>query len=102
VERRLAAILAADVVSYSRLMEADEAGTLEALKAHRAEFIDSEIANHGGRIVKLMGNGARDRRQDVAKVVPGQLSAFINQGTMAGTSSTQYSPVLSSRRQAGY
>ena len=57
-ERRLAAILAADVVGFSRLMEADEAGALAALKAHRAEFIDPAIAARGGRIVKLMGDGA--------------------------------------------
>ncbi len=56
-ERRLAAILAADVVGYSRLMEADEAGTLDRLKAHRAELIDPMIAAHNGRIVKLMGDG---------------------------------------------
>jgi len=55
--RRLTAILAADVVGYSRLMEKDEAGTLAALKAHRAEVIDPLIAEHGGRIVKLMGDG---------------------------------------------
>ncbi len=58
MERRLAAILAADVVSYSRLMGGDEAGTLAALKAHRQELIDPSIANHNGRIVKLMGDGA--------------------------------------------
>ena len=57
VVRRLAAILAADVVGYSRLMGANEEGTLAALKAHRAEFMDSMIAEHGGRIVKLMGDG---------------------------------------------
>jgi adenylate cyclase len=56
--RRLAAILAADVVGYSRLMETDEVGTLAMLKAHRADFIDPLIAEHGGRIVKLMGDGA--------------------------------------------
>ncbi len=56
--RRLAAILAADVVGYSGLMERDEAGTLAALKAHRAEFIDPQIAGHDGRVVKLMGDGA--------------------------------------------
>ena len=58
VERRLAAILAADVVGYSRLMGADEAGTLARLKALRAETFDPVIAAHGGRIVKLMGDGA--------------------------------------------
>src|SRR5262245_60343970 len=56
--RRLAAILAADVVGYSRLMAADEARTLAALKAHRKEFIEPKIAEHHGRIVKLMGDGA--------------------------------------------
>ncbi len=57
VERRLAAILSADVVGYSRLMGEDEAGTLAQLKTHRAECVDPEIASHGGRIVKLMGDG---------------------------------------------
>jgi TolB-like protein/Tfp pilus assembly protein PilF len=57
VERRLAAILAADVVGYSRLMEEDEAGTLAALKAHREELIEPKIAAHHGRIIKLMGDG---------------------------------------------
>ena len=57
VERRLAAILAADVVGYSRLMEADEPGTLAALTAHREELIEPKIAEHNGRIVKLMGDG---------------------------------------------
>ncbi len=51
MERRLAALLAADVVGYSRLMGADEAGTLAALMAHGAEFVDPEIAARGGRIV---------------------------------------------------
>jgi adenylate cyclase len=58
VSRRLAAIIAADVVGYSRLMERDEAGTLAALKAHREAFIEPLIAEHGGRVVKLMGDGA--------------------------------------------
>lgn len=58
MERRLAAIMAADVVSYSRLMEVDEAATLVALKAHREELIDPKVAEHMGRVVKLMGDGA--------------------------------------------
>lgn len=58
IQRRLAAILSADVAGYSRLMSADEAGTLAVLKTHRAEFIDPTIAKFGGRIVKLMGDGA--------------------------------------------
>jgi class 3 adenylate cyclase len=57
VERRLAAILAADVVGFSRLMEADEVGTLNALKAHRRALGDPAIASHHGRIVKTTGDG---------------------------------------------
>src|SRR5712671_3863679 len=57
VERRLAAILAADVAGYSRLIEADEEGTLRRLKALRAEVIDPKIAAHHGRIVKTTGDG---------------------------------------------
>jgi adenylate cyclase len=57
VERKLAAILAADVAGYSRLMGADEAGTLAQLKAHRRELIDPKIAEHRGRVVKTTGDG---------------------------------------------
>ena len=57
VERRLAAIVAADVVSYSRLMGTDEVGTLRTLKAHRRDLIDPAIAGHRGRIVKTTGDG---------------------------------------------
>jgi TolB-like protein len=58
VERRLAAILAADVVGYSRLMGADEGGTHARLKALRQELIDPKIAEHRGRVVKRTGDGA--------------------------------------------
>src|SRR5688572_12351605 len=58
MERRLAAILAADVVGYSRPMEADEVGVLGALKSHRVELINPRIADHHGNIIKLMGDGA--------------------------------------------
>ncbi|MEX0815775.1 MAG: adenylate/guanylate cyclase domain-containing protein, partial [Dongiaceae bacterium] len=58
MERRLAAILAADVAGYSRLMGADEAGTLAAVKAARKQVFQPLIAQHRGRIVKLMGDGA--------------------------------------------
>lgn len=57
MERRLTAILAADVAGYSRLMGADEAGTLSALKSHRREMADGKIGEHQGRIVKLTGDG---------------------------------------------
>jgi len=57
VQRRLAAVLAADVVGYSRLMGIDEAGTLARLKAMRRDILDPTIAAHSGRVVKLMGDG---------------------------------------------
>ena len=57
VERRLAAILAADVAGYSRLMGADEEGTLAALKAYRREVIDLKLTEHRGRIVRIIGDG---------------------------------------------
>jgi adenylate cyclase len=58
VERRLAAILAADVAGYSRLMGSDEEGTLTALKTRRREIVDPKIAEYRGRIVKTTGDGA--------------------------------------------
>jgi adenylate cyclase len=58
MQRRLTAILAADVVGYSALMERDESGTLQKLKANRASLFEPCVARHGGRIVKLMGDGA--------------------------------------------
>jgi class 3 adenylate cyclase/pimeloyl-ACP methyl ester carboxylesterase len=57
MQRRLAAILAADVVGYSRLMGTDEMGTITALKSHRRELVDSGIVEHHGRIVKTTGDG---------------------------------------------
>ncbi|HVR68208.1 MAG TPA: adenylate/guanylate cyclase domain-containing protein [Verrucomicrobiae bacterium] len=57
MERHLAAILAADVVGYSRLMERDESGAFERLRAHRKELFEPEIEKHHGRIFKLMGDG---------------------------------------------
>ena len=78
MERRLAAILAADVVGYSRLMAADEAGTLAALKAHRQEFIEPKLAEHHGRIVKLMGDGVLVEFASVVEAV--QCAIEIQQG----------------------
>src|SRR5262245_54078016 len=57
MERRLAAILVADVVGYSRLLEQDEAGTLAALKHLRRDVLNPLVAKHHGRIVKVMGDG---------------------------------------------
>ena len=55
--RKITAIMSADVVGYSKLMAADEAGTIERQKAHRAALIDPKIAQYGGRIVKTTGDG---------------------------------------------
>ncbi len=57
VKRRLAAIMAADVVGFSRLMEANEEGTLDALHQHREKFLNSAIARHDGHVFKVMGDG---------------------------------------------
>src|ERR1700747_2564616 len=57
VERRLTAVLAADVAGYTRLMGADEEGTLATLKAHRRALVDPKITEHRGRIVKTTGDG---------------------------------------------
>jgi class 3 adenylate cyclase len=81
VQRRLAAILAADVVGYSRLMQADEEGMLARLKTLRAEAIDPKIAGHGGRIVKLMGDGAL---VEFSSVVDAVRCAIAIQRALAG------------------
>src|SRR5215469_14606134 len=57
VQRRLAAILAADVVGYSRLMQENEADTYERLRSHRKDLFEPQIERHHGRIFKLMGDG---------------------------------------------
>ena len=80
VERRMAAILAADVVGYSALMERDEDRTLARLKAHRREFIEPLIAEYQGRIVKLMGDGALC---EFASVVDAVRCAILIQRGMA-------------------
>jgi adenylate cyclase len=69
VQRRLTAILAADMVGYSRLMEVDEAGTLARLKTHRLELIDPAIAKARGRIIKTTGDGMLVEHQSVAEAV---------------------------------
>jgi adenylate cyclase len=68
-ERRLAAILAADMVGYSRLMEVDETGTLARLKTHRLELIDPAIAKNRGRIIKTTGDGMLVEFHSVADAV---------------------------------
>src|SRR5215469_3321566 len=58
MQRKLTAILSADVVGFSGLMEADEAGTIERLKVNRARIFDPHVTIHGGRVFKLIGDGA--------------------------------------------
>ncbi|MEX2692070.1 adenylate/guanylate cyclase domain-containing protein [Rhizobium mongolense] len=77
-ERRLAAILIADVVGYSTLMERDEDGTIARLKAHRKNFIEPLIAEYQGRIVKLMGDGALVEFASVVDAV--RCAALIQRG----------------------
>jgi adenylate cyclase len=67
--RRLAAILAADVAGYSRLMGADEEGTHERLRAHLRELVDPKIAEHRGRVVKNTGDGFLAEFQSVMDAV---------------------------------
>ncbi len=81
MERRLAAILAADVVGYSRLMGQDEAETLERLKSLRRQLVQPKIKGHGGRIVKLMGDGLLAEFPSVVEAV--QCAVDIQQD-MAG------------------
>jgi adenylate cyclase len=93
VERRLAAILAADVAGYSRLIEADEEGTLGRLKALRAELVDPKIAEHKGRIVKTTGDGLL---AEFASVVDALRCAAEMQAAMGESNA----PVPSERRIA--
>lgn len=81
VERRLAAVMAADVAGYSRLMGTDEVGTLEALKAIRREIIDPAIADHRGRLVKTTGDGLL---VEFASAVDAVTCAVAVQGKMGG------------------
>jgi class 3 adenylate cyclase len=75
-DRRLAAILAADVAGYSRLMEADEEATLAQLKAHRRALIDSKIKEHRGQLVNL-GAGPRQAAGSTANPKVSALSANL-------------------------
>ena len=80
MERRLAAILAADVVGYSRLMAKDKTGTLARLQAHRADLFNPVTECHNGRVVKLMGDGAL---VEFASVVDAVECAIEIQNTLA-------------------
>ena len=80
MQRSLSAILVADVVGYSRLMGLDEAGTLERLQHARRTQIEPLLAEHGGRIIKLMGDGAI---VEFASVVEAVRCAVLVQQAMA-------------------
>ena len=79
MERRLAAIMAADVVGYSRLIRSDEDGTLAALKTLRSELVLPKVAEHHGRVVKLMGDGLLAEFASVVEAV--RAAAAIQQTT---------------------
>src|SRR4051794_13419163 len=86
IARRLAAILVADVVGYSRLMEADETGTLAALKERRRTILEPVLRTHVGRIVKLMGDGVLVEFPSAVNAVKAALElqrkfAAANEGT---------------------
>src|SRR6202045_3196821 len=84
VERKLAAILAADGAGYSRLMGADEEGTLSRLKAHRRELIDPKISERRGRIVKTTGDGLLVEFSSVVDAL--RCATEIQRGMAAGNS----------------
>ena len=85
-QRRLTVVLSADVVGYSALMERDEAGTLERLKASRRQIFDPCIAKHDGRIVKLMGDGVLVEFASVVSAV--QCALEVQQANRAGSDGT--------------
>ena len=94
VNRKLAAILAADVVGYSRLMGADEAGTLAALKRHRDAVFDPAVAAHNGRIVKLIGDGVIAEFGSVVDAVSCALSVQRSSATIPDQGASQPTIVL--------
>jgi adenylate cyclase len=94
INRKLAAILAADVVGYSRLMAADEAGTLAALKQHRELVFDPAVAAHNGRTVKLIGDGTIVEFGSVVDAVNCALSVQNSIGALADEAFGQSKIVL--------
>jgi adenylate cyclase len=94
LNRKLAAILAADVVGYSRMMGADETGTLAALKRHREALFDPTVAAHNGRIVKLIGDGTIVEFASVVDAVNCALSVQRADGAPPAASAAQPHIVL--------
>ena len=94
VNRKLAAILAADVVGYSRLMGADEAGMPAALKRHREAVFFPAVAAHNGRIVKLIGDGVIAEFGSVVDAVSCALSVLRSSATIPDQGASQPTIVL--------
>jgi adenylate cyclase len=94
VNRKLAAILAADVVGYSRLMGVDEAGMLAALKRHREAVFDPAVAAHNGRIVKLIGDGVIAEFGSVVDAVSCALAVQRSSATIPDQGASQPTIVL--------
>ncbi len=108
MERRLAAILAADVVGYSRLMGEDETGTLERLKSLRKELVQPKVTERKGRIVKLMGDGLLAEFPSVAEedmaIFPGRkLAAWEDywHGAMEYQDNADFEHLYDALRKAG-
>ena len=91
---KLAAILVADVVGYSRMMAADEAGTLAALKQHRETLFDPAVVAHNGRIVKLMGDGVIVEFSSIVDAVNCALSVQRSGGSTSDAGAPRRSIVL--------
>ena len=94
IQRRLTAILAADIAGCSRLMSANEEGTLAQLKAHRRELVDPAIASHNGRIVKTTGDGLL---VEFASAIDAVTRAISVQGGMAERKATSSGPNIAFR-----
>jgi class 3 adenylate cyclase len=100
VQRRLAAVLAADVVGYSRLMEVDEAGTLARLKTVRLELIDPAITKCKGRIIKTTGDGLLVEFQSVTEA--GLARPSYDHSAARSARLRAYAPVAISEPLVGY
>src|SRR6516164_9472824 len=92
VERRLTAILAADVAGYSRLMVADEEGTLAALKTLRSEVVDPKIKDHRGRIVNTAGDGLLCEFASVVDAVRCAVEVQREMATSGGITHVRHGP----------
>ncbi len=99
VQRRLAAILAADVAGYSRLMGEDEEGTLAALTAHRTELIEPCIAEHRGRVVSTTGDGLLAEFASVVDAV--SCAVAFQEGVAGAGASSAAAPAMREASDSG-